>query len=358
MTGANRIATASAVPYRLPLVRPWVSSHGRLSERRGLLVRVSTRDGRVGWGDCAPLEEIGSESYVKAVRYLPAALADLVGREVDPETLDPAAPPASRCALDTALLDLVAQAQGAPLYRCLGGEGDGTASVNANVGGLDAGVRVRVAEALARGFRLLKFKLGLRTWTEELLALRTLLGHFGSALTLRLDANQAWSLPVARKVVERLNDYPVESLEEPLRQFDPDALAQLQSVANFPLALDESVGVLADRESPVRRLVLKPVALGGLSACLRIVRKTDAQCVITSSIDSAVGVRAAAHLACALDNGLAHGLDTGCWLRSDLADPVPITGGRLRLLPDAAGLGVHIRAGWAERPPGSEYPKE
>jgi L-alanine-DL-glutamate epimerase-like enolase superfamily enzyme len=62
------------------------------------------------------------------------------------------------------------------------------------------------------------------------------------------------------------------------------------------------------------------------------------QCVVTSSIDSACGVLAAAHLAAALDNGLAHGLATSSWLTADTGTPPTITNGRLAL-PDTPGLG-------------------
>ena len=59
--------------------------------------------------------------------------------------------------------------------------------------------------------------------------------------------------------------------------------------------------------------------------------------IVTSSVDTAVGLWLSAHIGAALGNGLAHGLDTASWL-STLLGPAPRPGGVLRL-PDAPGLG-------------------
>lgn len=336
MIDDDRLVRAEALPYRLPLARPWISSHGRTLERRGWLIRLVTADGRVGWGDCAPLVEVGTETHAHAGRYLRNVLPVLTGE--DPE---PSAPPASACALDTALCDLAAQAEGLPLHRWLDPGGNGRVDVNAAVGALDADVQRRIDEALAAGYRLVKIKLGVRPWRDELDTLRRIAAGNGGRLRLRLDANQAWTLPVARAMIHYLNDLPVESLEEPLRQFDPVALRQLQALSTFPLALDESVRLLGTLPVPVERLVLKPMALGGLRNCLRIAGASGAaQCIVTSSLESVVGVTACAHLAAAMGNGLAHGLATSAWLAGDVATTPAIHNGAMCLSDAASGLGL------------------
>ena len=61
--------------------------------------------------------------------------------------------------------------------------------------------------------------------------------------------------------------------------------------------------------------------------------------MVTSVVDSAIGVAAAAQLAAALGGTQAHGLATGAWLAADVAAPLPIENGMLKL-PEGAGLGV------------------
>ena len=54
-----KVVAADWLPYCLPLRRPWQTSRGTLNERHGRLRRLTTDDGRTGWGDCAPLPEFG-----------------------------------------------------------------------------------------------------------------------------------------------------------------------------------------------------------------------------------------------------------------------------------------------------------
>jgi len=66
-------------------------------------------------------------------------------------------------------------------------------------------------------------------------------------------------------------------------------------------------------QKPVRRVVLKPMVLGGLVSALALARRArevGVECVVTTTVDSAVGVTAALHLAAAVANDLAHGLAT------------------------------------------------
>ncbi|MDP2155360.1 MAG: enolase C-terminal domain-like protein, partial [Sulfuricella sp.] len=120
---------------------------------------------------------------------------------------------------------------------------------------------------------------------------------------------------------------------------------RLQAKVSFPLAADESLRIMgADavfNQPPVRRVVLKPMVLGGLVSALALARRAreaDVECVVTTTVDSAVGVTAALHLAAAVANDLAHGLATSAWLLRDVGKAPLVAGGVLRLGGDP-GLG-------------------
>ena len=49
-----KVVAAEWLPYRLPLKRPWQTSQGVLKKQSGSLLRLETKDGQTGWGDCAP----------------------------------------------------------------------------------------------------------------------------------------------------------------------------------------------------------------------------------------------------------------------------------------------------------------
>lgn len=349
-----RITASQLIPYRLPLRTPWRSAHGFFTHRAGWLVRLESDDGLLGHGDCAPLPEAGTESPTLALEQLHTQLPQLQGCNPHAalSALDDAIfrSPAARCALETALLDLLAQQAGLPLARWLNPHAPLTVQANAMIGGLDEGVAARAKVALSAGFSILKVKVGLAAPNIELASLARLFAELPPGAALRLDANGAWDMNQAQHFIEELTEFAVESLEEPLANPDLAALQHLQTLAPFPLALDESLAKL-DMEAllasaTVRRLTLKPMVLGGVRPAFELAQRAalaGVSCVATTTVDSAAGVLAAAHLAAALNNNLAHGLATSSWLLSDLGNSPPMKSGQILLDTAENGLGFHAR---------------
>ncbi len=363
-----RIAAARLRPYLLPLVRPWVAASATLVERRGMLVGIALGDGVTnrgngatnwgdcvtGWGDCAPLPSSGESGQARAFAGLAAATGDLPGRTIDDALAGLAAIPCPevRWALETALLDAKARRLGLPLFQLLGGDGDSggggpnAVPINGALGILDEGCAARAEAALARGFGVAKVKLGVFTTDVEIAGLRAVARRTGGRLRLRLDANRAWSEAEAIAVLDAVAGLPIDGMEEPLAAPTVGALARLQDRYDFAIAVDESLPALgADlllRGPAVRRLVIKPARLGGMAATLRLAARARAagtEVVLTSVVDSAIGVTAAAHLARALPRPAVHGLGTLEWLAADVAPP-PLSAGGTLVLPQGAGLGL------------------
>lgn len=317
-----RLRVSRILPYHLPLRSDWVSAQGHFAARHGWLLRLETDTGLVGWGDCAPLPECDVEKVLEALGQ------GLRGMELEAarQWLQPARlHPAVRCAADVALSDLAAQQAGQPLACWLTHDAALQVPCNAALGALDEHALPRAQIAIAAGFEVLKLKVGLNPVEHELDMLRQLAANLPKGIALRLDANRAWSLPDARRFIAGVADLPLEMLEEPLVQPDLTALASLQALTEVPLALDESLPELGLElvlaAAPVQRLVLKPMCAGGLQMPLetaRLAREAGMACVVTTSVDSAVGALAALHLAAALNNGLHHGLATSDWLAQDV----------------------------------------
>jgi len=346
-----RIRNIQLAPYTLPLRQPWRSSHFTLSERSGLLVVVHDEQGQRGYGDCAPFTAVSGETLAQARAWLQQQIATLPGQTAEqslqqlPEVTQ--APRAARCALECALLDLLARQQALPLSRFLSTTAAAVVSVNASLGDLHD-VQASQLAAL-KGYSVAKLKVGRRSVPEDLARLRQLVAGLPAGVRLRLDANRAWCERDARAFIEGIAGLPIESLEEPLAAPDVATLAALQAATPFPLALDESLlaftaaDILARRG--VQRLVLKPMWLGGLRASLDLARRAqDAgmDCVVTTSLDSAIGSHAALHLAAAVDTTQApvsHGLATSDWLSQDLAPAPRVHNAQLAVGP-APGLGI------------------
>lgn len=346
-----KIRATHLQPYRLLLRDPWLTASGAFSWREGWLLQVETDCGRSGYGDCAPLPATGTESPQLAEVVLRERTRLLVGMSVDDALAALDAPesfqaPAARCAIESALLDLLAQSLGVPFRRYLAADAADQVQVNAALGSLQQLDERAVRSACQQGYSVLKLKVGIGPVDDELFHLRNIAEQLPAGTQLRLDANGAWNEPDAARFIAGCADLPVDMLEEPLADPSMASLARLQSQCVFALAVDESWSLFAATDQffaapPVRRLVLKPPRSGGLLPALALAKRASAaalQCVVTSSMDSACGVIAAAQLAAALDNSLAHGLATSSWFAEDLGAAPEITAGRLNL-PVSAGLG-------------------
>jgi o-succinylbenzoate synthase len=341
--------------YRLLLRQAWHTHLGRLTERHGWIVELTTRDGSRGYGDCAPLPAAGSESAELAHAWLQQQLPTTLGQSPDGvlATLAlPTATPAARHALETALLDLLSQNEGLSLRHRLSVEAVDRLLINGSAGPLDAQSGERCFALIAQGFSVLKLKVGLAAVGQELSLLQGLCRQLPPQIRLRLDANGAWGLDEAKLFLDGVAGLAIESLEEPLAEPDLQTLGLLQEQTRIALALDESLS-LFPRERllsrpPVRRLILKPTVLGGLLPALSLAKqaaRAGMETLVTSTLESALGLQAAAQLAAALPRTvplLAQGLATGGWFTNDLASGIAIEQGEMRL-PDTPGLGVRLQ---------------
>lgn len=311
-----KVVAADWLPYCLTLRRPWQTSRGTFNERHGRLRRLTTDDGRTGWGDCAPLPEFG---------------------------IDEAA--ATAFAEESAALDLAAQRAGLPLAAWLSGRAPlASVAVNASFGPISTVDRDSLAQAVTAGFTVAKLKVGVAPVDDEIAALHRLAATLPPTLHLRLDANRAWPLAAARRFVAACAGLPIDGLEEPLADPDPASLASLQAAAPFPLAIDESIHLLDAaffRHPPVRRLVLKPARHGGLLSSTELALRARAnglEIVITSALESACGIATLAHLAAAVAPDAVHGLATADWFVRDTGPSPPVVDGWMRL-PEGDGVG-------------------
>jgi O-succinylbenzoate synthase len=158
--------------------------------------------------------------------------------------------------------------------------------------------------------------------------------------TVRVDANGAWTVAQAVEAAAALTvSGPLEYLEQPCATVDE--LAQLRRLIDVPVAADESIRKAGDPLAVVRAgaadiAVLKVARLGGISALLAIAAQIDIPVVVSSALDSAVGIAVGLSAAAALPNvHHACGLGTGRLFVDDVTDPVEAKDGYLPVGPVA-----------------------
>jgi o-succinylbenzoate synthase len=187
-------------------------------------------------------------------------------------------------------------------------------------------------------------------------AVRDAIGPDGQ---VRVDANGGWNLDQAARMLSDLARFGLEYAEQPCATLDE--LAQLRRRVSVPLAADESIR-RAEDPMKVRAagaadiVVLKAQPLGGVAAALRIAEACGLPVVVSSAVDTSVGLAAGVALAAALPE-LPHacGLATMSLLAGDVtADPLAEVNGELPVRPAVVDLDALARyevdpAGWRDR---------
>ena len=162
---------------------------------------------------------------------------------------------------------------------------------------------------------------------DRVAAVRAVLGASGR---VRVDANGGWSLPDATRALASLSSYDLEYAEQPCASVEDLAALRLslaRAGVDVLIAADESVRKAEDplrvaRLGAADIVVLKVAPLGGVAAALDIALECGLPVVVSSALDTSVGIAAGVALAAALpDLPFACGLATASLLAGDVAAP-------------------------------------
>ena len=192
-------------------------------------------------------------------------------------------------------------------------------------------------------------------------AVRAALGPAGR---IRVDANGAWSVAAAVTALTALGPYGLEYAEQPCATVPELAAVRRELAGAVPVAADESVRKAADPErvalaGAADLVVLKVAPMGGVRPALRIAAACGLPVVVSSALDTSVGIAAGVALAAALPElPYACGLGTAGLLAADVVtEPLTAVGGALLVRPavpdpallEATAAPPDRRAWWLDR---------
>ena len=201
------------------------------------------------------------------------------------------------------------------------------------------------AELALQGMTAVKLKVAAADPLTDLARVAAARSAIGDDIELRLDANGGWDIDTAIATLHKMAGYNIAFCEEPTAGIG--GIAAVGAASGVPVAVDESAVMVSDiatalKTDTVRVVIVKPQALGGPDlalAAVALVEDFGATAVVTTMIDSAIGVAHAAHVAAAVLPAKAHGLATSVLLADDIAPRLEVTAGRIHL-PKPPGLGV------------------
>lgn len=344
---------------RVPFVTPWRTPDGELDYRRSLILMVETDDGKSGCGEIAPLPGFSNESWQDALdqaNLLTMNLSSILSsgtREDSKEFIarvmkNDSIAPSVRFGFETAIADLISRMDDAPLSHWLGGHQNSVIPVNAVIGANEPDIEGAVRRISKSGYRSFKLKVSAETAEADVVRVQAVRDLLTYDCTIRLDANRSFTPDGAARFMDRVGTERIEYIEEPLAFEKIDSLEELASRTGVRIAVDESLSDPDLRNellssSAVSVVILKPTLLGGLIRCCDIAERaheSGKRVVVTSSLETGLGVAACAHLAAAVTDGItACGLDTLSIFEYSSVNPeLQIENGFLRL--PGPGLGV------------------
>ena len=250
-----KVVKLEAIPVRIPYKRVEASSLIARGGVADVMVKITTDDGIVGWGECTrAADTAGIESAVRAMAPL------VIGRDPwDKEAIhrdlaikavwafQPMTGNFAYAGIDMALWDACGKACGQPLYRLFGGAlRDEVDYFYYMEWGSPKEIERQARDGVKRGYRAYYIKVGVDEKREEAMleALRSGIGRDG---LIRIDVNQAWSQPQAVRLLERWHDkYVLDFVEAPVRIDPLENMLDLQSRVAAPLCVNEGLWREAD----------------------------------------------------------------------------------------------------------------
>jgi o-succinylbenzoate synthase len=301
------------------------TSRGVLTQKTSYFIQIE-HEGKIGLGEAGPLRGLSPEfeedcfpAFQKAfagIKSLPASISEIA----DYIQIIPFEQPSFRAALEMALLDYFHAKDGVYFDNAFA-RGEQSLPINGLIWmGSPEFMRQQIADKLAEGYSCLKLKIGAIDFEQEMEIISEIRSNFSATeLTIRVDANGAFSPQEAPSKLERLAKLDIHSIEQPIRAGQWKAMRDLCRLNLLPIALDEELIQATDPQALLESIqapyiILKPSLLGGFGASnawIQAAETVGTNWWITSALESNIGLQAVAQFTANYANQLPQGLGTG-----------------------------------------------
>ncbi|MBD3419662.1 MAG: o-succinylbenzoate synthase [Chitinivibrionales bacterium] len=335
-----KLRTCSLAAYTLPLVKPITHRNMVMSARRGLVLSLADLDGNTGYGECAPLPGLHTETIEECVadfREIMPALAqgdvpDCAGGKDEISAVlatgilnSPL--PTVHYACEMALLHLWAQRHSVAVSNLINTHAAHTVNVNML---FTCDMAFDLAERLMPG-SFIKIKVGRSAPEEEIGFVQHMAAHLTANSYCILDANRSWRLEEAIAFCASLpKTGQILYIEEPV--IAAHELPAFHAATGMRYALDESLQKAAPAAPPegLAAVVYKPDLHGGIQPLLHYAqwcRDHQISLIPSNSYYSGLGTNFLAHCTAAFPEIIPYsGLDTYHWFAQDvLTRPLAIS---------------------------------
>lgn len=324
--------------YELQFKRPAKTSRGEYKVRPVWFLFLK-ENGKTGVGECAPLPGLSSETPAQVEQLLNEICSDPEIFIRQPELTREVS--SVRFALESAWQDLQNGGR-QQLFPSDFTEGKKGIPINGLIWMGEADFMLQqIQEKTEAGFSCIKLKIGGIDFEKEIEILENIREKYAPGqITLRLDANGAFSPEEAPEKLHRLASFQIHSIEQPIAAGQWQKMAKVCRESPVPVALDEElIGVhspeekekLLDTLSP-QFIILKPSLHGGFSGCSEWIKLAEKRSVgwwVTSYLESNIGLNAIAQWTFYRNAKGYQGLGTGSLFVNNIPSPLEIRGEQL-----------------------------
>lgn len=287
------------IPYELQFHKPATTSRSTMTSRKIWTLKIMDNFGRDGFGEIAPLEGLSAElnlNFEEKLKEVAGNIEHFLNNK--PELLNY---PSILFGIESAWLSY--KHRDFIFYKTPFTQENKSIPINALVwmGDFDE-MKTQIDAILEKDVSCLKLKIGGIDFEREI-ELLTHIRKFRNerTLTLRLDANGAFSAENALDKLKRLSSFQIHSIEQPIKPNQIEELASIIKDSPIPIALDEELigkntykdkWSLLDRLNP-HYIVLKPSLHGGILGSeewIFIANQMKIDWWITSALESNLGL--------------------------------------------------------------------
>jgi o-succinylbenzoate synthase len=291
--------------YQRSFRQPLITSHGVWKIREGIIVRLTDELGRSHQGEIAPIAWFGSESIERAALFCEQLGDRLTTDQIQqiPDDL-----PACQFGFGSALTAFEAAS------TQIAAEFEMSALLPSG-----AAASERLPALIAQGYSTFKWKIGVLPIATEVAIWTQLLAALPANAKLRLDANGGLTQSAAQQWLELCSpEAQIEFIEQPLGLDEIAQTIELAAKYRTPIALDESVATFDRLESVFDRgwrgiYVIKPGIAGFPWRLAAFITRHQLDVVLSSVMETEVGIAAACRLASSLDLKRSLGFGVGDW---------------------------------------------
>ena len=325
--------------YILNFKRPSGTSRGVLTQKETWFL-ILNQDGKTGIGECGILRSLSYDDrpdYEEKLKWVCENI-DL-GEERLWEELREF--PSIQFGVEMAFKSLAAE-DPFLLFPSNFTRGKASIPINGLVWmGEEEFMKEQIVEKIEDGFRCIKLKIGAIDFETEMKLLKFIRREFTSEeIEVRVDANGAFKPSEALEKLKRLSELELHSIEQPIKQGQPQEMAALCEASPLAIALDEELigvtGVTEKRELlqtiKPQYVIFKPSLIGGIKGTnewIELLVSMETDWWITSALESNVGLNAIAQYTFNLKNPMPQGLGTGGLYTNNFSSPLEVRKGNL-----------------------------